>query len=180
MLTLLWAGMANAESTYIVAGSLVDPLKAKLIRNPVVEIQDGRIVSVTSGGAVPDNVEVIKLGSATLLPGLADLHTHLTWNPSDIGYTGLGVSSTDEAVRGVVNARKNGTFLSINAYTPIYMIAKGEEMGMLPESVEKARKLADKRLANYRKAIKLGAKIVYGSDSATIVVCQSFKLMPRK
>jgi imidazolonepropionase-like amidohydrolase len=64
-------------------------------------------------------------------------------------------------------ARKNGTFLSVNAYTPIYMMAKGEEMGMLPESVEKARTLADKRLANYRKAIKKGAKIVYGSDSAT-------------
>ena len=64
-------------------------------------------------------------------------------------------------------ARKNGTFLSVNAYTPLYMMAKGAEMGMLPESIEKASQLAEKRLANYRKAIKLGAKIVYGSDSAT-------------
>ena len=38
---------------------------------------------------------------------------------------------------------------------------------MLPESVAKASKLAEKRLQTYRTAIKAGAKIVYGSDSAT-------------
>jgi len=41
-------------------------------------------------------------------------------------------------------------------------------MGMLPESVEKARKLAEKRLQTYRTAIKAGARIVFGSDTATI------------
>jgi imidazolonepropionase-like amidohydrolase len=68
---------------------------------------------------------------------------------------------------GLKLARQNGTFLSINAYTPKYMIANGEAMGMLPETVEKARSLADKRLKTYRTAIEAGAKIVYGSDSAT-------------
>jgi imidazolonepropionase-like amidohydrolase len=69
---------------------------------------------------------------------------------------------------GLRLAKRNGTFLSINAYTPIYMISNGEAMGMLPESVEKARRLADKRLKNYRTAIEVGTKIVFGSDSATI------------
>ena len=46
-------------------------------------------------------------------------------------------------------------------------MAKGEAMGMLPESVEKASKLAERRLQTYRTAIKAGARIVYGSDSAT-------------
>jgi imidazolonepropionase-like amidohydrolase len=68
---------------------------------------------------------------------------------------------------GLKLAMKNGTFLSINAYTPTYMIANGAAMGMLPESVEKARKLAEKRLQTYRTAIEAGAKIVFGSDSAT-------------
>ena len=34
------------------------------------------------------------------------MHTHLTWYTSDNGYESLAVSYTDEAVRGVVNARK--------------------------------------------------------------------------
>jgi imidazolonepropionase-like amidohydrolase len=103
MLMLLAVGIAQAQSTYIVAGSLIDPLNEEVISDPVVEIQDNRIVAVTRGGNVPDNAEVIDLRGFTLLPGLADLHTHLTWNPSDLGYGGLAVSITDQAVRGVVS-----------------------------------------------------------------------------
>lgn len=78
VLMLLSVGPAQAASTYIVAGALIDPLNATVIKQPVVEVQDDRIVAVTSGGKVPDNAEVIDLGSATILPGLADLHVHLT------------------------------------------------------------------------------------------------------
>ncbi len=64
-------------------------------------------------------------------------------------------------------AKRKGTFLSLNAYTPIYMVEHGEAAGMLPESVVKARNLKEIRLGNYRMAIERGAKVVYGSDSAT-------------
>jgi imidazolonepropionase-like amidohydrolase len=69
---------------------------------------------------------------------------------------------------GLQLARRNGTFLSINAYAPLYMIANGESQGMLPEAVEKARKLVDKRMETYRTAIAADAKIVFGSDTAII------------
>ena len=49
----------------------------------------------------------------------------------------------------------------------MYMIAHGAAAGMLPESIEKARNLAQRRLQNYRTAIASGARIVFGSDSAT-------------
>ena len=106
VLLVLSCGRADAEAVYIVAGSLIDPLNGTVIRDPVVEIQGERIVAVTPGGTVPEEAEVINLEDRTLLPGLADLHTHLTWNPSDFGYKGLAVSITDQAIRGVVNARK--------------------------------------------------------------------------
>ena len=86
LLILPTIGPAQAESTYVVAGSLIDPLNGKAISNPVVEIQGDRIVAVTPDGAAPDNAEVINLGDATILPGLADLHTHLTWYSTDFGY----------------------------------------------------------------------------------------------
>jgi len=68
---------------------------------------------------------------------------------------------------GMKLAKKNGTFLSFNAFTPIYMVANGEAMGILPESLDKARKLKEKRLQTYRDAIEADANIVLGSDSAT-------------
>jgi imidazolonepropionase-like amidohydrolase len=106
LLVLSFAGTAQAETTYVVAGSLVDPLQGKAIASPVVEIEDDRIVSVTSDGDIPDGANVIDLGDATILPGLADLHTHLTWYTTDLGFSSLAVSETDEAIRGVINARK--------------------------------------------------------------------------
>ncbi|MEO1246840.1 MAG: amidohydrolase family protein [Pseudomonadota bacterium] len=322
---------AADDALYLTAGSMIDTLNGETVADPVIEIRNDRIVSVTPGGSIPVGARTIDLGNATLLPGLADLHTHLTYSVTDFGYESLAVSDTDAAIRGVQNARKtllagftaarnlgasgyadvslrnaiddgrvpgprlqvsgpsigitgghcdenrlpaeygarsggvadgpwavrqkvrenkkygadvikfcatggvlskgtnpgarqytleemqaivdeahrlgmqvaahahgtegilfairagvdsvehtslmddegmrlarrNGTFLSVNAYTPVYMLASGEEAGMLPESLEKARNLAEKRFATYRRLIAAGARIVYGSDSGT-------------
>jgi len=85
---------------------MIDPISGDRIEDPVVQITDGRIVEVRTDGAVPQDVKVIALDGMTLLPGLADLHTHLTWYATDFGWNGMSVSHTDEAVRGVANARK--------------------------------------------------------------------------
>ena len=324
-------GLAQDNTTYVVASWLIDTLKGERVADPVVGISNGRIVSVVSGAAIPAGAIVIDLGEATILPGLADMHTHLTGYSTDFGYEALALSDTDEAIRGVVNARKtlmagftaarnlgasgysdvslrdainygripgprlqvsgpplgatgghcdnnmlpaaydaksegvadgpwafrqkvrlnkkygadvikicatggvlskgtdpgarqltleelkaivdeahslgmpvaahahgtegilfairagvdsiehssliddeglrlaklNGTFLSVNAYTPRYMLANADKMNILPESLEKARSLAVHRLENYRIAHEAGAKVVYGTDSGT-------------
>ena len=103
---LLSIGLAQAESMYVVAGTMIDPLEGKAISDPVIEIRGDRIVSVKAGSDVPQGADVLDLGDLTILPGLADLHTHLTWYTTDLGYNRLAVSATDEAIRGVINARK--------------------------------------------------------------------------
>ena len=83
-----------------------------------------------------------------------------------------GIDSVEHSslmdAEGVKLAKLNGTFLSINAYTPRYMLAMGLENGILPESLEKARKLAVNRFDTYRMLIREDARVVFGSDSATI------------
>ena len=325
------AAFAQQDTTYLKAAWLIDTLAGDRIANPVVEIAGERIVSVTSEATIPDGANVIDLGDATLLPGFADLHTHLNGFSSDFGYKSLALSDTDRAIRGVVNAKRtlmagftsarnlgasgyadvslknaindglvpgprlqvsgpslaaigghcdnnllppayeaksdgaasgpeafrelvrrnhkygadvikicatggvlskgtdpgarlftfeelqaiveqahmlgmpvavhahgtegilyairagvdsiehsslideeglrlakrNGTFLSVNAYTPRYMLANADKMNILPEMLDKARSLADRRLENYRIAHEAGARIVYGTDSGT-------------
>ena len=97
---------AAENVTFVVAGALIDTLQGETVANPVVEIRGERIVSVKSGGPVPDGATVIDLGDATILPGLADMHTHLTFYDTDFGMETLALSSADFAIRGVVNARQ--------------------------------------------------------------------------
>ena len=65
----------------------------------IVFAADGTVTSVGSAksAALPANVTPIEI-SGTCLPGLIDVHTHVTFNPEDEGYAGLGVSIPREAI----------------------------------------------------------------------------------
>ena len=330
VLSATWVHAAD-DVSFVVAGRLIDTLEGESVTNPVVEIRGDRIVAVTSGGTIPDGANVIDLGDATILPGLADMHTHLTFYDTDFGMGTLALSGPDYAIRGVVNARrallagftaarnlgaagfedvalrnainegnvpgprlqvsgpsigatgghcdnnwlapefdatsdgaadgpwgvrlkvrenrkygadvikicvtggvlskgtdpgarqmtfeelqaivdeahmlgmqvashahgtegilfairagvdsiehssliddeglklakKNGTFLSMNAYTPIFMRANGESLGIPADSLKRARDMASRRLDTYRTAIEAGARVVFGTDTST-------------
>ena len=47
------------------------------------------------------------------------------------------------------------------------MLANADQMNILPESLEKAKSLAVRRLENYRIAHEKGANVVFGTDSGT-------------
>ena len=76
----------------------------KTMDNVTVTIANGRIASITQGSGGSGDGNVINLPNATLLPGLIDAHTHLTFDPN-FGYQELGVSIPKEALIGAKNAR---------------------------------------------------------------------------
>ena len=68
---------AEAATKAIRAGRAIDAL-GNIVTNAVIVIDNDRIVSVGTG-APPPGVEVIDLRPYTAIPGLIDVHTHITY-----------------------------------------------------------------------------------------------------
>lgn len=94
-----------AADTYLRAGRFFDG-KTPPRADVVLVVRDGRIARVGSGIAIPAGAHVIDLGSATVLPGLIDAHTHIALHAGD--YDGQILRETPEfrALWASVNARK--------------------------------------------------------------------------
>jgi imidazolonepropionase-like amidohydrolase len=97
-------GVAAAAPGAVRCGKLLDVRTGKLLSDQVVTFgSDGVITSVASASG--SATDAIDLSRATCLPGLIDVHTHVTSDPQHSGYAGLGISVPREAVTGVKNAR---------------------------------------------------------------------------
>ncbi len=107
---LLLAGCSFAQSapspkTIINAGRLLDVKSGRMLTNQQIVIEGDKIVSVGAAAAAPAGVKVINLPNSTVLPGLIDAHTHLTFDNTKLGYDELGVSVPREALTGAKNAK---------------------------------------------------------------------------
>ena len=87
------------------AARILDGRGGEPIQNGVILLRGERILDIGAEVAVPPGVDVIDLGSRTLLPGLIDLHTHLT-DKVGIHWEEVLVTTTPSqaAIYGVKNA----------------------------------------------------------------------------
>jgi imidazolonepropionase-like amidohydrolase len=106
---VLLATSAAAETPAVVvlkAARLVDGRAGAPLAPAMVRVEGDRIAEVGSRLAVPAGARVIDLGEATLLPGLIDLHTHLTDKPGVHWEQALVTTTPGQAALwGAVNAR---------------------------------------------------------------------------
>jgi imidazolonepropionase-like amidohydrolase len=91
--------------TAIKAARMIDVRTGAVVQQPVIIVEAGRIKAAGANLAVPAGAEVIDLGGMTLLPGFIDAHTHLTFNPEDLGYSSVAISVPRSALSGAKNAR---------------------------------------------------------------------------
>ncbi|ELX13623.1 amidohydrolase family 1 protein [Janthinobacterium sp. HH01] len=99
------ADTAPPTITAVKAAHMLDVRSGALIDNAVVLISGERITAAGSKLAIPAGAQVIDLGNKTLLPGLIDMHTHLTGDPQDAGYSIIAKSIPRSTLTGAKNAR---------------------------------------------------------------------------
>jgi imidazolonepropionase-like amidohydrolase len=95
------------KRTLVRAGHLLDVKAGKLLDDQTIVVTGDTIQSVAPTAAVPAQPgdAVIDLSGLTVLPGLIDVHTHLTGNPDFDPYKELTNTDAKEAITGVANAR---------------------------------------------------------------------------
>ncbi len=95
---------AGPATVVIHAGHLLDVKSGRMIDNVTIVVQGDKIVSLGPLTSGTQNLKTIDLPNATVLPGLIDAHTHLTFDPN-FGYQELGISIPKEALIGAKNAK---------------------------------------------------------------------------
>jgi len=106
-LLCLAAGSAHADTVVVTADRMLDVVSGHMVEHPQITITDGRISAVGSTGATaPANARHVDLPGITLLPGLIDMHVHLTSDPKFSGYRYLEFTDNFWTVVGVANAKR--------------------------------------------------------------------------
>ncbi|MDZ4307538.1 amidohydrolase family protein, partial [Allopontixanthobacter sp.] len=134
----LSAQPALAETTYIHAGSVIADATGEASGPATIIVTDGKIVSIEDGFVTaPEGAEMVLLADQTVLPGLIDLHVHLTGDP--------GGDFWKEAIEpdewGVVIGAKNARLTALAGFTTVreagsaqqtaYSLRRGTAEGML-------------------------------------------------
>ncbi len=66
---------------------------------------------------------------------------------------------------GIAAAKKMGAWLSMDIYNTEYTQSEGAKNGVMEDNLRKDREIAEVQREGFRKALKAGVKMVYGTDS---------------
>jgi len=106
LLLLAWSDV-HGDTVVVTADRMVDVLAGRVLERPQITIIDGRISAVaTQGAPAVAGARRIDLKGMTLLPGLIDMHVHLTHDPRFSGYRSLEFTDNFWTVVGVANAKR--------------------------------------------------------------------------
>ncbi len=107
LLAVALAAAAPAQALTIACGKVFDAENAKLLGPHLIEVKDGRIAALTPGAPAAGSA-FVDHQSQVCLPGLIDLHTHISnMEAGAARYAeGYRLNPGDYALRGALNAKK--------------------------------------------------------------------------
>jgi len=122
------ASAASAETFAIQAGHLIVDA-AQPERGPsTVIVENGRVKSIEAGAVAPAGATVVDLRSKTVMPGMTDVHVHLTGDAGDAWYKRLTprYSQAFAAITGLTNALT----MARAGFTTVRDLGSGPESGL--------------------------------------------------
>ena len=100
---------AAPREVAVKAGRVLDVRTGHYAENQIIWIEGDRIKEIGAASELaaklPKSARIIDLSKDTVLPGLIECHTHLTFNPESQGLAGIHISVPREALIGAKNAR---------------------------------------------------------------------------
>jgi imidazolonepropionase-like amidohydrolase len=111
------AALADDSTLAIRCGALIDGLAAGPRGPATIVIEQGRIAEIGPDRPVPAGAKLLDLAGYTCLPGLIDMHTHLTDRPGDAA--DLSVYYTRTADQQDVIARENARLTLLAGFTTV-------------------------------------------------------------
>lgn len=85
---LTMASAASAETYAIQAGRLIVDAAQPARGNSTVIVENGRVARIESGFTAPDGATVVDERNRTVMPGMTDVHVHLTNTSGEPWYSG--------------------------------------------------------------------------------------------
>lgn len=115
---LLATTSSAQDATTVIRASRVIDGRGQVIANGDIVVTGARITKVGARGAVPAGARVIDLGARTVMPGLIDGHSHLTWYFNRQGrYHTRG--DGDTPIQSILAAAANGAATLMAGFTTI-------------------------------------------------------------
>ncbi|MCL1080528.1 Xaa-Pro dipeptidase [Shewanella psychromarinicola] len=99
---------AIAQDTLILADAYIDVAKGKSVNDAAIIVSDNQIIKVTTAANITNKADynLVDLKGKTLVPGVMDMHVHLSGDAEDNFLESMNYSVPRQTVKAVKNAQK--------------------------------------------------------------------------
>ena len=125
---LLATSAAHAETYAIQAGHLIVDAAQPARGASTVIVDNGRIVRIEDGATAPAGATVVDLRGKTVMPGMTDVHVHLTSIAGQPWYQGM-TPKYSEAYAATTGLR-NALTMARGGFTTVRDLGSGPESGL--------------------------------------------------